>query len=48
MKRTEYRWMNNCTGELYRNILHAVRTVVSDMIHYSECRTIKMLNVVRI
>ena len=40
-------YMNQFTGELYISIFHAVRTIISDMIHFPQCRTWKMLNVRR-
>lgn len=38
-------YMNNYTGEVYDNLLHAIKTMISDMIRYPECRTSKMLSV---
>lgn len=44
----KYRWMNNLTGELYKNLAHALKTIVSDMIHFEKCRTIKMFSISRL
>lgn len=38
-------YMNNYTGEVYDNLLHAIKIIVSDMIHCPKCRTAKMLSV---
>ena len=43
----EYKYINNYTGELYRNLFHAISTIISDMRYYPKCRTIKMLNISR-
>ena len=42
-----YKYMNNYTGEIYRNLYHAITTIISDMIHYPGCRTLKMFNISR-
>ena len=39
-----FRYMNNCTGELYRDLRHAIKTIISDMVQYPKCRTIKMFS----
>lgn len=39
-----YKYMNAFTGELYENLFHAIKTIISDMIHYKTCRTIKMFH----
>lgn len=41
------KYINNYTGELYKNLFHAIWTIALDMIHYPKCRTIKMLNIKR-
>lgn len=41
----EFRYVNNYTGQLYRNMFHAIREIIFDMKNYPKCRTIKMLNV---
>lgn len=38
----KYHYMNAFTGELYRNLGHAIKTIIRDMIHYRSCRTIQM------
>lgn len=38
-------WINGYTGELYRNLFHALATIVSDMIHFPACRTWQILNI---
>lgn len=38
-----YIYMNMYTGELYRNIWHAVKTIIHDMIKFPGCRTFAML-----
>lgn len=35
-------WINLHTGEIYRNLGHALVTIVHDMIHFPLCRTWKM------
>lgn len=40
-------WINNFTGEVYRNITHMVVTIISDMVKCKACRTLKMLDVCR-
>lgn len=42
-----YRYMNMYTGEIYRNLYQALKTVVKDMILYPKCRTIYMLHLKR-
>lgn len=37
--------INEFTGEIYNNVLHAMVTIVSDMVHYKKCRTMKMLSI---
>lgn len=44
----DYKYMNKCTGEIYKSVSHALKTIISDMAHYKGCRTIKMFKVVRI
>lgn len=41
-------YMNNYTGEVYDNLLHAIKTIVSDMIRYPKCRTAEMLSISRL
>lgn len=41
------RWENQFTGEVYRNLRHAIKTIVKDMIKCPGCRTIKMLQIKR-
>ena len=43
----KYRWMNMYTGELYRNIIHAVVTILMDMIKLPQCRTTAMWQITR-
>lgn len=38
-------YMNNYTGEVYDNLLQAIKTIVSDIIHVKKCRTIKVLSI---
>lgn len=40
-----YKYVNNCTGELYRNLFHAMFTIISDVVHCPKCRTLKMLSI---
>ena len=40
--RRKYHYMNTYTGELYENLRHAIRCIVSDFIHDPKCRTIRM------
>ena len=42
-----YKYINNYTGEIYKNLFHAIITIISDMIHCPGCRTFKMLNISR-
>ena len=42
-----YKYMNMYTGELYRNLFHAARTIAGDMIHCPSCRTWKMFKLKR-
>lgn len=42
-----YKYLNNYTGELYKNLFHAIVSIISDMIYYPKCRTLKMLNISR-
>lgn len=42
-----YNYINNYTGELYRNLRHAIITIIRDIKFYPKCRTIKMLSVSR-
>ncbi|MBP5311884.1 MAG: hypothetical protein J6112_03520 [Clostridia bacterium] len=44
----DYRWINNYTGEIYRSLIEAAKTIIEDMKHFPKCRTIKMLNVGRL
>ena len=44
-KMETYKYINNYTGEIYKNLFHAVITIISDMIHCPGCRTFKMLNI---
>lgn len=42
--------MNHCyvsqeTGEIYKNLLHALCTIFHDMLRYPKCRTWKMFNI---
>lgn len=39
-----YYYMNMETGEIYRNLFHALRTILKDMLRYPECRTRKMFS----
>lgn len=39
-----YCYYNTETGEIYRNLFHALRTIIKDMIHYPKCRTWKMFS----
>lgn len=41
-------YINNFTGEVYTSLIHAIRTVFSDMKHYPKCRTWKMWNIRRL
>ena len=43
----QYNYINLYTGEIYQNLKHALFTIVSDMKHYKECRTLKMLHIKR-
>lgn len=43
----KYRWMNMYTGELYRNIFHALVTILIDMIKLPQCRTTAMWQITR-
>ena len=45
MKERNYWLMNQYTGELYYSPLHALVTIISDMIHFPGCRTWKMFHV---
>lgn len=38
----KFKYQNKCTGELYRNLFHAITTIIWDMIHYPKCRTLEM------
>lgn len=40
--RTKYHYMNAYTGELYKNLIHAIRSIIFDFIHYPKCRTFQM------
>lgn len=40
-----YKYVNNCTGELYRSIFHALKTIFSDMRHFPKCRTLEMFSI---
>lgn len=40
--------VNNFTGELYDSIFHALKTIVSDMMHCPKCRTLKMFDLSRV
>lgn len=46
MKQNNY--INLYTGETYQNLKHAIFTIVSDMKHYKNCRTLKMLRIKRL
>lgn len=37
-----YKYMNMFTGELYRNLWHALFTIVLDMMHCPACRSLAM------
>lgn len=43
----KFKYMNTYTGELYRNLGHAIKTIISDMVHCRKCRTIKMFKLER-
>lgn len=36
--------INNYTGEIYKSVFHAIRTIIGDMKVYPKCRTFKMFN----
>ena len=38
-------WINSFTGELYNNLYHALKTIISDMIIFPKCRTLEMFNI---
>ena len=40
--RKNYHYMNTYTGELYLNLRHAIKCIVSDFIHYPTCRNLQM------
>lgn len=41
----EFMYINDYTGELYTSLFHAIKTIISDMIHFPKCRTIKMFKI---
>ena len=43
----KYKYMNMYTGELYRNLLHAVVTILTDMVRLPQCRTRAMWQIAR-
>ena len=43
----KYKYMNMYTGELYYSILHAVVTILIDMVRLPQCRTTAMWRIVR-
>ena len=40
-------WINDFTGELYMNLWHAIKTIISDFLHYPKCRTWKAFKISR-
>ena len=40
-------WISDFTGELYDNLLHALITIVRDMIKIKACRTVRMFAIRR-
>lgn len=44
----KFRYVSNYTGEVYRDLNHALRTIISDIVHYPKCRTIKMFWISRL
>ena len=40
-----YTLINNYTGEIYTDRLHAIAAIMRDLLHYKACRTLKMFNV---
>lgn len=40
-----YCYISQETGEVYKNLLHAFRTIIKDMLHYPKCRTWRMFHV---
>ena len=44
----KYRWINLETGEVYRNLFHALKTIIADILHYESCRTVKMFSISRL
>lgn len=41
----KFKYINTYTGEVYTSLFHFLRTVISDVIHYKKCRTIKILKI---
>lgn len=44
---TKYSYMNAYTGELYKDLWHAIKTIILDMIHCPGCRTWQMFRLKR-
>jgi len=44
----QFNYINLYTGELYHNLIHALTTIVSDMKHHKECRTLQMFQIKRL
>lgn len=40
-------YINNFTGEVYDNLFHAIKTIISDMAHIKSCRTLKAFSISR-
>lgn len=38
-------WTNDFTGEVYNSLIHAMITIIHDMVKCRNCRTIKMLSI---
>jgi len=47
-KEKECKYMNEYTGVLYFSLFHAVRSIISDMIHFPKCRTLKMWRISKV
>lgn len=42
------KYINECTGECYFSLFHAVTTIISDMIHIPACRTWEMWKISKV
>lgn len=41
----KYCYISQETGEVYKSLLHAFRTIIKDMLHNPKCRTRRMFHV---